>query len=136
MVEIWFYLPEDYEPQYPPCRCAQNIRHKLIRESKNSDKIMQESAFENFKKHWLEEISKIEKASIDNEGIHNIRDEFHLNKIRLFHLMSGGEFQELDILEAKLRIALETARSRYRTENPNWWDRFAEAIGRIVHRVR
>ena len=93
------------------------------------------AAFENFKKHWLEEIAKLEKISVDGDGTARVYNEFHIGSLSISHLMENEEFRELDNLEAKLTVALEIARSRYRTENPNWWDRLVESFGRIVHRI-
>jgi len=95
---------------------------------------------ENFKKSWLEETAKIEKRAIDSHGVYLI----YLQFVRDRHILEMGlneeEFShdvllELDMLESKLSIALETARSRYRLQNRTLWARIIEGIGGIIYKI-
>jgi hypothetical protein len=102
---------------------------------------MSVEAFEKFKKSWLQEIAKIENRAIDSEGVHSIY--LHFDRDRLWiqmHMMLESDLMrnfvaELDIIESKLIVALETARSRYRLENRGLWARIAEGIGGIIYRI-
>lgn len=49
--------------------------------------------------------------------------------------MTSGIHTDLDILESKLVVALETARSRFRLQNFSLWARIAEGIGGIRYRI-
>ena len=96
---------------------------------------------ERLKKSWLEEIPKIENRAIDSEGIHNIYDQFkHDALLAGFNqIVESGSYPEIvtefNVIESKLIVALETARSRYRLENRGLWARIAEGIGGIIYRI-
>lgn len=101
---------------------------------------MSNDKIEDFKKHWLEEINKIENRAIDSQGVHHIHLRFRLDR-DIFKLgLRDGEFThhvwlELDLLESRLITALETARSRYRSQNPSLWARITEAIVGTIYTV-
>jgi hypothetical protein len=97
-------------------------------------------AFENFKKSWLEEVTKIESRAIDSEGVYGIYLNFDRDRLSLEMNMSEDEMTsgistEFDVIEAKLVVALETARSKFRLQNFGLWARIAEGIGGITHRI-
>jgi hypothetical protein len=96
-------------------------------------------AFEKFKKSWLEEIEKIENRAIDSEGVYRIYTRFLGDVLQLRIGMTDEEEDRLDndinMLESKLTVALETARSRFRKENFGLWARIAEGIGGIRYRI-
>jgi len=101
---------------------------------------MSKDRIENFKKSWLEEIAKIEKRAIDSHGVYLLYLEFDRDKHLLVLGLDEEEFThdvllELDMLESKLAIALETARSRYRLQNRGLWARIIEGIGGIIYRI-
>ena len=93
---------------------------------------MPKDTFENFKKSWEGEIAKIEKVAIDDNGVSLIG--LHFDKDRLLLEMSMTEedvmevMHELNMLDAKLEVALQTARSRYRLQNRGLWARIFAGI--------
>jgi hypothetical protein len=95
--------------------------------------------FEKFKKSWLEEIAKIENRAIDTQGVYRIYNHFRLDvlyvKIDMTEKEFNKQFNEMNILDSKLRVALETARSRYNLENHGLWARIAEGIGGAIYRI-
>lgn len=98
---------------------------------------MSKDTFKNFKKIWLREIAKIEKEAIDSRGVHIIYLRFSLAKHTFEIGLDENEFThdiwlELEMLEAKLTRALETARSGYRLQNRGLWARIVEGIGGII----
>jgi hypothetical protein len=102
---------------------------------------MSRELLEKFKKSWLEEIEKIQDRAIDSEGVHSIYSDFssarsYLQVKLMLNNSSDEDFmEELDIIESKLVIALETARSRYRLKNRGLWARIAEGIGGIIWKI-
>lgn len=83
---------------------------------------MAKVTLENFKKNWKEQIAKVEKQALDNENVSTIRLHFSKDKLKFKSGLSGKEFTrdvmlELDMLESKLTVALETANSRFKLEN-------------------
>lgn len=95
--------------------------------------------FEKFRKSWLEEIAKIENRAIDSEGVYSIYSKFRQDVFYIKIDMTEDEFNkqfiEINMLNSKLTVALETARSRYRLENRGLWARIAEGIGGAIYRV-
>jgi hypothetical protein len=95
--------------------------------------------FDEFKKSWLEEISKIENRAIDSEGVYRIYLQYMTGSLML-HIdrvedESTRDFRrELTILESKLVVALETARSKYRLQNRGLWARIIEGIAGTRYR--
>jgi hypothetical protein len=85
---------------------------------------------EDFKKAWEEEIAKIEKTPIDSQGTYRISLNFRINRgrLRLTGEESDQEYQQLNNLESKLHVALETSRSLYTLKNRSIWARIAESI--------
>ena len=101
---------------------------------------MSKDKIENFKKSWLEEIAKIETRAIDSHGVYLIYLRFDREKHLFIMGLTEEEFThdvllELDILESKLSIALETARSKYRLQNLSLWARIIEGIGGIIYKL-
>lgn len=98
---------------------------------------MPSEEFEKFKKSWLEEIAKIENRAIDSEGVYQIYQRFRFDVVHIF--MAEEDYvnnqSEIDILDSKLTVALETARSRYRLENRSLWARIVEGIGGTIYRI-
>jgi len=102
---------------------------------------MSKEKVETFKKSWLEEIAKIEKRAIDSHGVYLI----YLQFVRDISILKMGlrrekEFShdvllELNMIESKLSIALETARSKYRLQNRTLWARIIEGIGGIIYKI-
>jgi hypothetical protein len=77
---------------------------------------------EDFKKNWEEQIAKVEKQALDNEAVNMIRLYFDENELMFEMGLSEQEFThdimlEIDMLESKLAVALETANSRFKLEN-------------------
>jgi len=98
---------------------------------------MPKDALENFKRFWEGEIAKIEKEAIDNDGVNLIRLHFEKDRLLLETSMNEEDFTqevhlELNMLESKLTVALETARSRYRLRNRGLW---ARIFGGIVEKL-
>jgi hypothetical protein len=81
---------------------------------------------------WEEQIAKIEKNPIDREGAVHISLDFHLKKGLLRFSTTGQEgienYQELRMLESKLRVAIEIARCKYNLQNRSIWARIAESF--------
>ena len=83
---------------------------------------MSENSLGNFKKNWEPQIAKIEKEAIDSDGVNLIRLQFDRDK-HLFEMgLNQSEFThevylELDMLESRLTVALEIARSRFKLEH-------------------
>jgi len=80
---------------------------------------LSKDAFEIFKDTWEEQIAKIEKEALDSDAVYSIRLDFHKGKIFLEATMMENKFTrevivELNSLESKLNVALETARSRFK----------------------
>jgi uncharacterized protein (TIGR02391 family) len=83
---------------------------------------MAKVTLEDFKKNWEEQIAKIEKQALDNENVSMINLHFSKDKLKFKSGLSRKEFTrdkmlELDMLESKLTVALETANSRFKLEN-------------------
>lgn len=83
---------------------------------------MAKVTLEDFKKNWEEQIAKIEKQALDNEAVYNINLHFDKDKLMFKTFLHEEEFThdmllELDMLEYKLVVALETANSRFKLEN-------------------
>lgn len=85
---------------------------------------------EDFKKTWEEEITKIEKVPMDSQGTYRISLNFRINRgrLKLTGEESEQEYQQLNNLESKLYVALETSRSLYALKNRSIWARIAEGI--------
>ena len=102
--------------------------------------VMSKDKIEKFKKAWLEEITKIEKRAIDSHGVYLLHLRFRIDR-GIFNLgLNRAEFTydvmlELNLLESKLRVALETARSRYRLQNRSLWARIIEAISGMIYKI-
>lgn len=102
---------------------------------------MSKSKIDKFKSFWLKEIEKIQKRAIDSRGTYLIMLDFDMNK-QIFKMgMDNSEFThdawlELEMLESQVRIALETARSRYKLQNRSLWARIVEGIAGIVYNLR
>jgi len=101
---------------------------------------MSKDKIESFKKSWLEEIAKIEKQAIDSRGVYLIYLSFDRDKHVFKMGLTEEEFshdvlQELDMVESKLSIALETARSRYELQNRSFWGRVIESISEIIYEI-
>ena len=96
-------------------------------------------AFEKFEKSWLEEIAKIENRAIDSEGVYLIYLKFRQDVGHLSLVMTDEEmdkvYNEIDILDSKLTVALETARSKFRLQNFGLWARVAEGVGGMIYRI-
>lgn len=95
---------------------------------------------EDFKKTWLEEIAKIEKRAIDSRGVYLVSLQFDRDKILFEMGLTEEEFThdlwlELEMLESKLSIALETARSRYELQNRSLWARIIESISGVIYAI-
>ena len=98
---------------------------------------MSKDTLENFKRFWEGEIAKIEKEAIDSDGIHAIYLRFDLAKHLFIIGLDRNEFThdvylELEMLEAKIARALETARSKYKLHNRALW---ARIIGGIIDKL-
>ena len=98
---------------------------------------MPKDTFENFKGFWEGEIAKIEKEAIDNDGVNLIRLRFEHDSLHLEMSMNEEYFTkemhlELNMLESKLTVALEIARSRYKLRNRGLW---ARIFGGIVKKL-
>jgi len=98
---------------------------------------MSKGTLEIFKENWERQIAKIEKEAIDSDGVNLIRLHFQRDRAILELSMNEREFTrqvqvELDMLESKLTIALETARSRYRLRNRGLW---ARIFGGIIEKI-
>jgi len=100
---------------------------------------MPKDAFENFKKSWEGEIAKIENRPIDSRGVYRIYLHFQDQRVMLEMDMDEEKRTktclDLDGLESKLIIALETARSRYKLENRGLWARIIEGIVEILYKI-
>ena len=100
---------------------------------------MTDDTLETFKKHWLEEISKIENRAIDYRGYLTIHRSFLIEKMYVRNRLTKEETSkariELEMLESKLRVALETARCRYSLQSRGLWARIAESVAGIAHRT-
>jgi hypothetical protein len=92
---------------------------------------------EDFKKTWEEQIAKIEKRPIDSRGTYLIYLDFSLNRGRLELTMTEEEseenLEELNNLESKVRVALETSRSLFSLQNRSIWARIAESIAVMTY---
>lgn len=100
---------------------------------------MAKVALEDFKKNWEEQIAKIEKQALDNEAVYNINLHFDKDKLRFKTFLHEEEFThdmllELDMLESKLVVALETANSRFKLENRGILARAFDGILRKIGR--
>lgn len=71
-----------------------------------------------FEKEWLKQIKEISKKSLSPKSCKQIIWDFNLKK-RLY-VGNVKTIPKLTTLESKLIIALESAESKYRSENP-WW---------------
>lgn len=102
---------------------------------------MSKVTLENFKKFWEEEIAKIEKETIDSDGVHAIYLRFDLAKHLFIMGLDEDEFThdvhlELELLEAKIARALETALSKYKLKNRGLWTRIVkEMIDKIPKKL-
>jgi hypothetical protein len=74
--------------------------------------------FQNLRRDWLAEITKIETQAIDDEGVANTQLRFNMDRRHVEMFMTESEFDgvsmELDLLQSKLTVALEGARSRFK----------------------
>lgn len=90
---------------------------------------------EDFKKTWEEQIAKIEKTLIDSHGTYMIYLNFRINRgrLKLTGEESEEDWQELNNLESKVRVALETSRSMFNLQNRSIWARIAENIAVMTY---
>lgn len=98
---------------------------------------MSKDTLENFKRSRQVEIAKIEKEAIDSDGVHAIYLRFDLAKHLFIIGLDENEFThdvylELEMLEAKITRALETARTKYKLHNRALWTRI---IGGIIDKL-
>ena len=97
---------------------------------------MTNDKLEEFKKHWLEEISKIQNATIDEKAFSTIINSFISNRIRFRESINGEytaeERVELQNLESKLRIALEKSRSNYALKEKEFQAKNIESTRGII----
>jgi len=98
---------------------------------------MSKTTLKDFKEFWEGEIVKIEKEAIDSDGVHAIYLRFDLAKHLFIMGLDEDEFThdvylELEMLEAKIARALETARSKYRLENRGLW---SKVIGGMIDKI-
>ena len=100
---------------------------------------MSKDTLENLEKFWGEEIAEIKKEAIDNRGVYLIYLQFQMDTTLLVASLGSGFTREihleLDMLESKLTIALETARSRFKLQNRGLWARIIEGIGGIIYKI-
>jgi hypothetical protein len=101
---------------------------------------MAEENFKMFKDMWGEEIKKIENGIIDNRGAMLIYNRFSICESVLILSMVNFELTpkfnlEIELLQSRLKIALEIAHTRYLLQKPSFWVSTLESIARIVHRV-
>ena len=83
---------------------------------------MSKVALEDFKKSWDDQITKIEKQALDNAALRMIYLHYHKDETLFKMGLSAKEFTHdvmlnLDMLQSRLAIALETANSRFKLEN-------------------
>jgi hypothetical protein len=97
------------------------------------DKIQVQQKLEDFKKFWNDEISKIEVCELDVRAArliylkHNLSEQY-LNFSIPDYLFNSGLIMELDMIEAKLIRAVETARVRYQLKARSLWVRIVESL--------
>jgi hypothetical protein len=98
---------------------------------------------EDFEKTWEEQIAEIEKRPIDSRGTYKIYANFSLNRGRLQLglklTMTEEEFYEtvpeLDNLESKVKVALETSRSKYSLQKLGVSARIVESIAVLISSI-
>lgn len=102
---------------------------------------MAKENFKMFKDVWEEEIKKIENGVIDNRGSLLIYDHFSLCENSLIQSMKTRfeltpEFNlEIELLKARLTIALEIAHTKYMLQNRSLLVKIIESISRAVQKV-
>lgn len=83
---------------------------------------MSRVTLEDFIRAWQDKISKIEKMAFDDYSVRRVRADFEINRLEIKmslreeDIESGG-ILKLDTLKSELEAALETANSRFKTEN-------------------
>jgi hypothetical protein len=95
--------------------------------------------FERFKQTWKEQIKKIENEVLDTRAVWNVYKCFQYDERVLFDSIQVLDLmkisQEISLLDSKLVIALETARTKYSLQNKTLWVRVIEGISKIVYRM-
>ena len=103
--------------------------------------LMAEENFKMFKDIWEEEIKKIKNGVIDNCGSLRIYGCFSLCENSLILSMKTRfeltpEFNlEIELLKARLTIALEIAHTKYMLQNRSLLVKIIESISRAVQKV-
>ena len=83
---------------------------------------MSELALNDCIRAWQDKIERIEKRALDDDAVRRIRADFEINRLEIAmslrenDIESGGMLK-LDKLRSELKAALETANSRFKTEN-------------------
>jgi len=101
---------------------------------------MNDSNFEKFKQTWEAEIEKIGKEVIDNRGSWRIYERYRFEWLHLTSGMRRSQYtvevsRDLYLLESKLIIALEIARTKYKLQSHSLIVRFFESVADIFRGV-
>jgi len=101
---------------------------------------MDKVALADFIARWQEKTSKIQQSSLDTDAVRGIKADFDINELEMKMVLTteeieSGAMQKLQLLRSKLHAALESASSRFQSENLTVFNRTENAFNGMFEEV-